>query len=174
MHGCALDIGNPSTSGKPTYVSKTLYVMLTKLVYRKPPVIILSWVYSDITVQGSDEGNEWIGREDEPLTGFSHATLCNEVRQCIEKGIEEVTSDLHYLRQAEQCLAFYCSESHEGVQEPHPAKIVFHKQQPQYLRCVLDTKTKSDVPKGSSVWFCEVSLLCCVLNWFLHGILSGV
>jgi len=22
-------------------------------------------------VQGSDEGNEWIGREDEPLTGFS-------------------------------------------------------------------------------------------------------
>ena len=105
---------------------------------------------------------------------ITHATLCNEVRQCIEKGIEEVTSDLHYLRQAEQCLAFYCSESHEGVQEPHPAKIVFHKQQPQYLRCVLDTKTKSDVPKGSSVWFCEVSLLCCVLNWFLHGILSGV
>lgn len=28
-------------------------------------------IYSDITVQGSDEGNEWIGREDEPLTGFS-------------------------------------------------------------------------------------------------------
>ena len=99
----------------------------------------------------------------------SHATLCNEVRQCIEKGIERVTSDLHYTRHAEQRLAFFCSESHQGAQEPHPAKIIFHKQQPQNLRCVL-TKTMSGVPAGSSVWFCEVRLLCCVLNWFLHGI----
>jgi len=34
MHGCALDIGNPSTSGKPTYVLD-LYFDSSKTCYWK-------------------------------------------------------------------------------------------------------------------------------------------
>ena len=91
---------------------------------------------------------------------FPLATTCGEVRRCIETGIHEVTSALHYTSDAAHYLAFYCPGKHRGPdpKEPHPAEINFHDNKPCTLQCVLGERGTFELPPGRERWFTEV---CC-------------
>ena len=91
---------------------------------------------------------------------FPLATTCGEVRRCIETGIREVTSALHYTSDAAHYLAFYCPGKHRGPdpKEPHPAEINFHDNKPCTLQCVLGERGTFELPPGHERWFTEV---CC-------------
>ena len=89
---------------------------------------------------------------------FPLATMCGEVRCCIEAGIREVTSALHYTHDAAHYLAFYCPGKHRGPdpREPHPAEIIFHDNKPCTLQCVLEEGRTFRLPPGHERWFTEV------------------
>ena len=89
---------------------------------------------------------------------FPLATTCGEVRCCIETGIREVTSALHYTSDAAHYLAFYCPGNHRGPdpKEPHPAEINFHDDKPCTLRCELAEGRTFRLPPGHERWFTEV------------------
>ena len=89
---------------------------------------------------------------------FPLATTCGEVRHCIETGIREVTSALHYTSDAAHYLAFYCPGNHQGPdpREPHPAEINFHDNKPCTLQCVLGERGTFELPPGHERWFTEV------------------
>ena len=89
---------------------------------------------------------------------FPLATTCGEVRRCIETGIREVTSALHYMRDAAHYLAFYCPGKHRGPdpKEPHPAEINFYDNKPCTLQCVLGERGTFELPPGHERWFTEV------------------
>ena len=89
---------------------------------------------------------------------FPLATTCGEVRRCIETGICEVTSALHYTSDAAHYLAFYCPGNHRGPdpKEPHPAEIIFHDDKPCTLQCVLGERGTFELPPGHERWFTEV------------------
>ena len=89
---------------------------------------------------------------------FPLATTCDEVRRCIETGIREVTSALHYTSDAAHYLAFYCPGNHRGPdpKEPHPAEINFHDNKPCTLRCELAEGRTFRLPPGHERWFTEV------------------
>ena len=89
---------------------------------------------------------------------FPLATTCGEVRRCIETGIREVTSALHYTSDAAHYLAFYCPGKHRGPdpKEPHPAEINFHDNKPCTLQCVLGERGTFELPPGHERWFTEV------------------
>ena len=94
---------------------------------------------------------------------FPPATTCGEVRRYIESGIREVTSALHYTRDAAHYLAFYCPGDHRGSdpREPHPAEINFHGEVPCTLGCDLAEERTFRLPPGHERWFTEVrSRLC--------------
>ena len=95
---------------------------------------------------------------------FPPATACGEVRRYIERGIREVTSALHYTRDAAHYLAFYCPGDHRGPdpREPHPAEINFHGGVPCTLRCELAEKTTFRLPPGHERWFTEVRGRVCM------------
>ena len=89
---------------------------------------------------------------------FPLATTCGEVRHCIETGICEVTSALHYTSDAAHYLAFYCPRKHRShdPKEPHPAEIIFHDNKPCTLQCVLEEGRTFRLPPGHESWFTEV------------------
>ena len=89
---------------------------------------------------------------------FPLATTCGEVRRCIETGIREVTSALHYTSDTAHYLAFYCPGKHRGPdpKEPHPAEINFHDNKPCTLQCVVDKRGTFELPSGHERWFTEV------------------
>ena len=89
---------------------------------------------------------------------FPLATTCGEVRRCIETGIREVTSALHYMSDAAHYLAFYCPGDHRGPdpKEPHPAEINFYDNKPCTLQCVLGERGTFELPPGHEKWFTEV------------------
>ena len=89
---------------------------------------------------------------------FPLATMCGEVRRCIETGIREVTSALHYTSDAAHYLAFYCPRNHRGPdpKEPHPAEINFYDNKPCTLQCVLGERGTFELPPGHERWFTEV------------------
>ena len=89
---------------------------------------------------------------------FPLATTCGEVRRCIETGIREVTSALHYTSDAAHYLAFYCPGKHRGPdpKEPHPAEINFHDNKPCTLRCELGEGRTFELPPEHERWFTEV------------------
>ena len=89
---------------------------------------------------------------------FPLATTCGEVRRCIETGIREVTSALHYTSDAAHYLAFYCPGNHRGPdhKEPHPAEIIFHDNKPCTLQCVLGERGTFELPSRHERWFSEV------------------
>ena len=89
---------------------------------------------------------------------FPLATTCGEVRHCIETGIREVTSALHYTSDAAHYLAFYCPRKHRShdPKEPHPAEIIFHDNKPCTLQCVLEEGRTFRLPPGHESWFTEV------------------
>ena len=89
---------------------------------------------------------------------FPLSTTCGEVRRCIETGIHEVTSALHYTSDAAHYLAFYCPGDHRGPdpKEPHPAEINFHDNKPCTLQCVLGERGTFELPAGHERWFTEV------------------
>ena len=89
---------------------------------------------------------------------FPLSTTCGEVRRCIETGIREVTSALHYTSDAAHYLAFYCPGKHRGPdpKEPHPAGINFHDNKPCTLQCVLGERGTYRLPPGHERWFTEV------------------
>ena len=89
---------------------------------------------------------------------FPLATTCGEVRRCIETGIREVTSALHYTSDAAHYLAFYCPGNHRGpdLKEPHPAEIIFNDDKPCTLQCVLSERGTFELPPGHERWFTEV------------------
>ena len=95
---------------------------------------------------------------------FPPAATCGEVRRYIERGIREVTSALHYTRDASHYLAFYCSGDHRGPdpREPHPAKINFHGGVPCTLRCELAEERTFRLPPGHERWFTEVRSRVCM------------
>ena len=89
---------------------------------------------------------------------FTLATTCGEVRRCIETGIHEVTSALHYTSDAAHYLAFYCPGDHQGPdpKEPHPAEVNFHDNKPCTLQCELGEGRTFELPPGHERWFTEV------------------
>ena len=89
---------------------------------------------------------------------FPLAKTCGIVRQCIETGIREATSALHYESDANHCLAFYCPGVHQGSdqREPHPADISFLANKPCTLRCELAEGEPFKLPPGYEQWFTEV------------------
>ena len=89
---------------------------------------------------------------------FPLATICGEVRHCIEKGIREVSSTLHYTSDAAHYLAFYCPGDHRGPdsRKPHPAEIHFHYNKPCTLQCELAEGRAFQLPPGHERWFIEV------------------
>ena len=89
---------------------------------------------------------------------FPPATACGEVRRYIERGIHDVTSALHYTRDAAHYLAFHCPGNHRGPdpRELHPAEINFHGGVPCTLRCELAEETIFRLPPGHERWFTEV------------------
>ena len=95
---------------------------------------------------------------------FPPATTCGEVRRYIERGIREVTSALHYTRDAAHYLAFYCPGDHRSPdpREPHPAEINFHGAVPCTLRCELAEETIFRLPPGHERWFTEVRSRVCM------------
>ena len=97
---------------------------------------------------------------------FPLATTCGEVRCCIETGIREVTSALHYTSDAAHYLAFYCPGNHRGSdpKEPHPAEINFHDNKPCTLQCVLGERGTFELPPGYERWFTEVCSRVCVIT----------
>ena len=101
---------------------------------------------------------------------FPPATTCGEVRRYIERGIREVTSALHYTRDAAHYLALYCPRDHRGPdqREPHTAEINFHSGVPCTLRCELAEERTFRLPPGHERWFTEVrstkSLYDCMLS----------
>ena len=97
---------------------------------------------------------------------FPLATTCGEVRCCIETGIREVTSALHYTSDAAHYLAFYCPGNHQGPEpkEPHPAEINFHDNKPCTLQCVLGERGTFELPPGYERWFTEVCSRVCVIT----------
>ena len=88
---------------------------------------------------------------------FPLATTCGKVRRCIETGICEVTSALHYTSDAAHFLAFYCTGDHQGSdpREPHPAEINFYSDIPCSLQCELEAR-QFKLPPGYETWFDEV------------------
>ena len=98
---------------------------------------------------------------------FPLATTCGEVRRCIETGIREVTSALHYTSDAAHYLAFYCPGNHRGpdLKELHPAEINFHDNKPCTLQCVLGERGTFHLPSGHERWFTEVRSR--VVSWKL-------
>ena len=99
---------------------------------------------------------------------FSLATMCGEVRCCIEAGISKVTSSLHYTQDTHY-LAFYCPGDHQSPHsmEPHPAEIVdIHGNtlsvatsddiEPCTLRCELAKGKAFELPSGHERWFTKV------------------
>ena len=100
---------------------------------------------------------------------FPPATTCGEVRHYVERGIREVTSALHYTRDAAHYLAFYCPGSHRGPdpKEPHPAEINFHGWVPCTLQCELAEERTLPLPPGHERWFTEVCSRVCitVITW---------
>ena len=95
---------------------------------------------------------------------FPPATTCGEVRRYIERGIREVTSALHYTRDAAHYLAFYCPGDHRGPdpRELHLAEINFHGAVPCTLRCELAEEMIFRLPPGHERWFTEVRCRVCV------------
>ena len=95
---------------------------------------------------------------------FPPATTCGEVRRYIEGGIHEVTSALHYTRDAAHYLAFCCPGDHRGPdpREPHPAEINFHSGVPCTLRCELAEERTFRLPPGHERWFTEVRSRVCM------------
>ena len=95
---------------------------------------------------------------------FPPATTCGEVRRYVERGIHEVTSALHYTRDAAHYLAFYCPGGHRGPdpREPHPAEIVFDDGVPCTLRCELAEQKTFRLPPGHERWFTEVRSRVCM------------
>ena len=93
---------------------------------------------------------------------FPLATTCGEVRCCIETGIREVTSALHYTSDAAHYLAFYCPGKHRGLdlKESHPAEIIFHDDKPCTLQCVLGERGTFELPLEHERWFTEVHSKC--------------
>ena len=89
---------------------------------------------------------------------FPLATVCGEVRHCIERGIREVSSTLHYTSDAAHYLAFYCPGDHRGPdsRKPHPAEIHFHYNKPCTLQCELAEGRAFQLPPGHERWFIEV------------------
>ena len=98
----------------------------------------------------------------------SLATVCVEVRRCIETGISEVTSSLHYAQDTHY-LAFYCPGDHQGPHssEPHPAEIIDIRGNtlsmatsddivPCTLRCELAKGKVFKLPPGHERWFTKV------------------
>ena len=96
---------------------------------------------------------------------FPPATTCEEVRHYIERGIREVTSALHYTRDAAHYLAFYCPGGHRGPEskELHPAEINFHGGIPCNLRCELAEGRTFKLPPGHERWFTEVRSRVCMI-----------
>ena len=92
---------------------------------------------------------------------FPLATVCGEVRHCIERGIHEVSSTLHYTSDAAHYLAFYCPGDHRGpdAREPHPAEIHFHDKKPITLQCELAEGRAFRLPPGHERWFTEVYIV---------------
>ena len=88
---------------------------------------------------------------------FPPATTCGEVRRYIERGIREVTSALHYTRDAAHYLAFSCPGDHRGPdpREPHLAEINFHGGVPCTLRCELAEERTFRLPPGHERWFTD-------------------
>ena len=83
--------------------------------------------------------------------------VCSEVKYCIEKAIEKVTSDLHYTSDAEHILAFYCTGSHEAGLECHPARIDYFRKKPCRVVCEHGgTKCRNKLPTGYRNWFSKV------------------
>ena len=103
---------------------------------------------------------------------FPLATTCGEVRHCIETGIREVTSALHYTSDAAHYLAFYCPGRHRGpdLKEPHPAEIIFHDNKPCTLQCVLGERGTFELPPGHERWFTEVCNGVGMLVYMLVGV----
>ena len=95
---------------------------------------------------------------------FPPATTCGEVRRYIERGIREVTSALHYTRDAAHYLAFYCPRDHRvpDPREPHPAEINFHGGAPCTLRCALSEERTFRLPPEHERWFTEVRSGVCI------------
>ena len=99
---------------------------------------------------------------------FSLTTMCGEVRRCIETGISEVTSALHYTQDTHY-LAFYCPGDHRSPHstEPHPAEIIDIRGNiismatsddiiPRILRCELAKGKVFKLPPGHERWFTKV------------------
>ena len=103
---------------------------------------------------------------------FPLATTCGEVRHCIETGICEVTSALHYTSDTAHYLAFYCPGNHRGPdpREPHPAEIIFHDNKPCTLQCVLGERGTFELPPGHERWFTEVCNGVGMLVYMLVGV----
>ena len=95
---------------------------------------------------------------------FPPAMTCGEVRRYIETGICEVTSALHYTRDAAHFLAFYCPVEHrdQDRRDPHPAEINFHGGLPCTLRCELAGERAFRLPPGHERWFTEVCSRVCM------------
>ena len=99
---------------------------------------------------------------------FPLATMCIEVRRCIETGISKVTSSLHYAQDTHY-LAFYCPGDHQSPHssEPHPAEIIdiygntlsmttSDDIVPCTLRCELAKGKVFKLPPGHERWFTKV------------------
>ena len=62
-------------------------------------------------------------------------SVCQEVRQSVEKGIKAVTSAINYIN-AKHSFTFYCTSGSEICsKEPHPAKLMKFKQKLCSLKC---------------------------------------
>ena len=99
---------------------------------------------------------------------FPLATMCAEVRHCIETGISKVTSSLHYTQDTHY-LAFYCPGNHQSPHstEPHPAEIIDIRGNtlsmatsddiiPCTLWCELAKGKVFKLPPGHERWFTKV------------------
>ena len=82
--------------------------------------------------------------------------ICSEIRTSIEKGIKQITSDLHYIEDAKYYLGFKCKNYH-GAEFKSEEDDGEHITSLHCHRCSA-TYSQSDLPKGYMFWFPEAKV----------------
>jgi len=83
-------------------------------------------------------------------------SMCNSVRDLIEKSITKACETLHYSDSARYCLSFVCQCAHGQVGKVHHAQLRNDPVQGRYFLC-SQSKVKAPVNPECHVWLPEVS-----------------
>ena len=136
--------------------SELNWELQTECIYRNA-ISFCVGPYDTVTLRLTPTYLEMVIIPDEEERELNVEAICTEVKYCIKKAIAKVTSDLHYTRNVEYSLAFYCTGRHRAGVECHPAKICMFRNEPCRVICDYSrVKYKNKLPNGYRYWFNKV------------------